>query len=40
MNKNVKSFIAGLGGRDVKKEHIRTIIENTGKFTEGTEWLM
>ena len=39
-NKKIKSFIAGLGGRDVKQEHIKDAIKKTQEYKEGTEWLM
>lgn len=39
-DKNVKGFIAGLGGRDVTPEHIKNAFNKSQNYTEGTEWLM
>jgi len=39
-DKKIKSFIAGLGGRDVKIEHIQKISENMSKTSEKEEWLL
>ena len=38
--KKIKGLIAGLGGRDVTQQHIKTAIEKTQNYAEGTEWLM